>query len=475
MKMFAYGEQNIATDTINVLGKETRWDKLFHNILGARSATSLAAINPVWGAASQIGNIIGATTNQALKASIKHGNARFGYAEWGSAYKEFTTIYANQLYQDVGKVGLKSKFGQLTDLFGVYNESNTNIGDEIKKQTWGRRLASKDIFFFLKNGTELMLGSTTFLATAKSHYIKNDKGEIIVDGSGKKLNVMDAYVVNSAGQLVLREDLFDSNGNATTWSEFDLNRFRGYLQRTRRDIDGAYGSLDKSLLQRYWFGAALFWMKKFLVPFFENMYSKKRFNFEEGTHIEGFWRTTLFTLPDILAYIKASDTTTWNTIGGLKEYLTNDQKDAYRQAGTQVGVVITLAAIIMLVFGYDDEDEDRFKKMENRNVLINWLLYGMLKGSAEAESLIFPFGLDEAGKFLKNPVPQLVPYYSETMKLMGDFNSPFSKDPMLDRYKSGENKGDIKAVTDLFKMMGYTNSKASPEKAIKGLEFLKRQ
>lgn len=482
MNMFAYGEHNVTTGTQKVFGRETRFDKIFHNLLGFKSMTALAAFNPAWGAAAQMGNAVSAVTQQAIKASIANGNATFNFSDWGKAYKDFSTIYASQIIVDEGKTGLRSKFGQLVRMHGVFDELLNDTGDGLTKQSKRRRLISKDLLFFTKNGMETTLASTTYIAVAKSHFIKNDAGELILNKEGKPINVLDAYTINSRGDAVVREDLYDSNGNITSWSDYDYSKFRGYVQRTKRDIDGAYGSLDKSIVQRLWWGSAIFWMKKFLVPHFENMYSQKRYNFEEGTHIEGYWRNTLFSIIDLFGYMGAHDVSTWNPIGirdAYRDYLLPEQKDAMRQAGMQVSLLMTFILITSLVFGYDDEDEERFKKMKSNYMATNWALYGMLKGRTEAESLVFPFGLDELSKLVKNPAPQLIPYYRETLKLVKNispYDALFKEDAYLfDRYKSGNRKGNVKALVDLYKGFGgISDSKKGPTDAIKAIEYMKR-
>ena len=293
---------------------------------------------------------------------------------------------------------------------------------------------------------------------AQTHYIKDSNGEFIKN-NGKLVNVLDAYEISpSTKRLTAKYE----------WDEKDQLRFINRFEKAKRDADGAYGALDKSLIERMWWGANLFWMSKWMVPRFDNMFASKRFSFEEGTHVTGYLRDSLWTMVDVIKYLYNGDTRSFNFI---RSALTGDQKDNLRQTGTQFIMLTALAIGIRYLMGYDDEDEDRFEKMKKRGAVYTWALYGLLKGKAEAESLFLPYGVEELNRKLKNPVPQLIPFSDDIYKIVWrDFNwskpyGMFNEDvDFAKTYKvdSGyAEKGDTKALIDFYKLLGLSNTKST--------------
>jgi hypothetical protein len=347
-------------------------------------------------------------------------------------------------------------------------------GEEIKEASAVRK-SSDNVFFFLKNSVEITLASSIFLTLAKTHYIKeNVNGELrnILDAGGKPINVMNAFhLVN--GKLEKKYE---------NWDENDFFRFKNKFNKLNRDTNGAYQTSEKSLLQRLWIGTSLFWMKKWLIPIAENMYGERRFSYEEGRDIEGYWRVGI---PAIIGAIRtlAKDPRNYNII---HETLTIEQQESVKQIMIQLSLLAVVWSIIALGFGYDDDDKDRFKKMKERDARLNWILYGFLRAQTEIEGLVVPYGLDEIRRIKNGGFGQFLPLYDETLKLYDDINL-IGEGPVFKEYKyNTENydEGDIKFFADLQKLIGITESKEAtifdeesnaPVGAVKGLEFSKEK
>jgi hypothetical protein len=469
--MLVYGESIVPTEVGSV-----RIDKVFNNLLGFKSKTVLASapFAPV-AIAREMGNMGGALVQQAIKTGAKKSRIHLDTKEWLKSYNEITTKYSKDMLSDWGKSGNKSMFGQLTELFGVFHENMLNVtGEEIKEASAVRK-ASDNVFFFLKNSVEITLASSIFLTLAKTHYIKeNVNGELrnILDADGKPISVMNAFhLVN--GKLEKKYE---------NWDENDFFRFKNKFNKLNRDTNGAYQTSEKSLLQRHWIGISLFWMKKWLIPIAENMYGERRFSYEEGRDIEGYWRVGV---PAIIGAIRtlAKDPRNYNII---HETLTIEQQESVKQIMIQLSLLAIVWSIIALGFGYDDDDKDRFKKMKERDARLNWILYGFLRAQTEIEGLVVPYGLDEIRRIKNGGLGQFLPLYDETLKLYDDINL-IGEGPVFKEYKNNtENydKGDIKFFVDLQKLIGITESKKAtifdgesnaPIGAVKGLEFSKKK
>ena len=92
--------------------------------------------------------------------------------------------------------------------------------------------------------------------------------------------------------------------------------------------------------------------------------------------------------------------------------------------------------------------------------------------------------IEEIYRKLQNPAPQLIPFGSNVKKILWDDINyskapfyPFNDVEVFKKYKvdSGyAKKGDTKALIDIIKLMGYSNTKNNPIEGIRTIEQFNR-
>lgn len=449
--MFIYGEWK-KEHKIPVINK--RFDKLFDTLLGTRSYFVLA-----FSSFSQLANLGNGAFNQIIKASVKTGKANFTFKQWLRAYKDLTTKYSYNLVKDSGRIGQKSFMGQMLDLFDVFDGKFLNTaGTEIERKGLRRNIINADIAFIFKNAAEYTLTTTTFIAFARNY---------IVQVNGRPTALIDAFEVID-GRLKPKQGF--------EFTDEIRNDVSNKVSLLNRDINGNYGLLDKTLIEREWLGRAIFWMKKFFIPMFMARWGVRRYSYEEGGIIEGYYTSIIRQLVWELGRDVFKDprnlTMFWDSRSEV-------DKAQFKRASVEIGMLLVLSALIAMAFDFDEEDPNRWKKAKKRSWFYQSLLSAVLKLNSEAETFVFPFGIDELTRIRKNFLQEIVPMFDQIWAILyKDWN------PILDwvdegplvKYKRDyrhHEKGDYKIISDGLKLIGLSNSKFDPIQAAQNIELSK--
>lgn len=447
--MFLYGEWK-KEEKIWGVGK--RFDKTFDTLLGAKSFFSLAGTT-----FQQAANLGNGMFNQLIQGQIKAGKTNFSYKQWAAAYKDLTFRYSTELVGDFGKVGQKSYLGQMLDLFDVFDGKFLNTAGREIETKLARQLFSTDLAFFFKNSVEFSLNVSTFLAFARNY---------TVDINGTKTPLIEAFEIRN-GRLQPKEGF--------EFTPEIRNDVSNKVTRLNRDINGNYGSLDRALAERVWIGRAIFWMKKFIVPMVLARWGGRRFSLEEGRMIEGYHLSTAKTLVNTAVQLYKDPrnlSTYWDT-------RPQEQKTALNRTLKEGLMLGALWAIVELIFGFEKDDPERWKKLQKRSWAYNAAFAAIYKLKGEAETFILFAGVDEAQRIQKNLFQEVVPMFSELWKIFYEDIEPigeWGEDGMLVKYKRDyrhHEKGDYKIVTDLGKLIGIRRSKVDPIEASKNIELSK--
>lgn len=454
--MFIYGAYQRKVEG-KIFGKNVRIDKIFNNALKAKSFSVLSGSTFAQGA-----NLWGGLINQIVKSTISKGYATFDFKELMRAKKDFYTTYQWDLVNDMGKLGNKSFIGQLVGLLnGIEGRFETYLGEELDLANV-KKLIDTDILFAIKNSVELNLSLTTFIAHARTFML--DKGDT-------KISLFDAFQdhFNRTGKLGVDDDVI--------WNEDIKTRFTLAQTKMIRDISGAYGSIDKTLLSTTILGQALEWMKKYLVAFFDNMWGNYRFDIGEGRMIVGYHRSGLDGLVNLIQMFAKSDVRDWNFIWQSIDPI---RQEGIKQLSTHTLGMSLLYLIVRGLFGYDEDDPDKFAKLRKKSHFENWMLYSILKTQAESQNLIFPFGIDEANKIKNQGLKQTVPYMSEMWKIIYhdiNWSGVYDGGDFFEKYQvsgAGYEKGDLKIVEDMYKLVGLGGNRQDPLQRIKNLEVSRK-
>jgi len=181
---------------------------------------------------------------------------------------------------------------------------------------------------------------------------------------------------------------------------------------------------------------------------------------------------------------------------GLKYYnwMSPREKAEFRRNFMSFMMMLSMVLIATMVYGYDEDDDDRFKKLKARSDVwgtegFNWdgfianhLLILNLGVLAETTTFVpiptlfnVNFGLDDYTKFIGTSTSLFSNTANVYMKLTEDATNWLTGDE--DAYykrKEGEywwqKKGTAKLWKDLFKTVGFTGATGDTEKLLESME-----
>jgi hypothetical protein len=448
-RMIVYGE-SVSHDTD--AGKQ--WYKVVSNLLGIKAMSIFAG---TW--LSQGVNWVGGTIQQVIKASVSSGEAKFGFSDLVWAGKTYLQN-SDQFVKDIGRVSNRSFWTQFAELFDANElELIDAFGNQLDR-TGLVKNARIDIFMGVKTIVEHELFMTTLMAFSRNYLVNSDKG---------KIPLKDAFEMRG-GSIALK--------SGVELSQKEMMDIKGYMNALLKDINGNYNKLDKTLVETYWFGKSLLFMRKWIITQSMHRWGGKKFSIEQDRIIEGYYVTTAKFLANGFKTrdMNALKALIW-TDENADPSLTSIEKDAIKRTKTEFGLMVALTLILQYVLGYDDEDEDRFKKLQKAPTGVPAATYILAKSISE-QSIFLPVVNAREYQVLKNNLlSNLFPFADQAIDIVRkdfDFqNIVDPDDPFLVRQKSKgpfHEKGDIKLFTDLSKIIGFNAAKRSSIEALRTFE-----
>lgn len=466
-KMWFYGghiDEN--TFSVEIGKKDVRLDKTLARLRGMKSWALLAS-HPLqlftW--FKELANMANSTFQSVILSLGKNGSINFSLKQYARAVKDYTWKYQKDLMSDYwhGRVGNKSYFGGLLDYFNVLEGRVVDMsGNPIFKRSIIKKAFSTDLLWVVKNGAELFNNSTVFITYMKSNFLLQN---------GVEISYMDAFE-QFQGQIRLKEGVTNLKGNPV-----NIDEIRTDIQRVLRITQGAYAKLDQPLTARTWYGAGIIWMRQFFVEFMMVRWGKRQHNINEARHVEGYWRQSIKSMKEVIT----ADPRIWKILTGdnyAYNELTDEEKFNLKKSLVEVSMIITMYVFTSFLFGYDDDDDERFKKMADNHDLVNWMLYSLMKAQSELESTSPIGGTDELWRTANNIPNSIVPFVAEAIKIFqndieywGVIPSGFK---VTERDTYGYDKGSLKLYKDVVKLVGANPTRQSAIEKIKGIEFSKQ-
>ena len=423
-----------------LIGKNVRFEKVFNKLLGFRAASLMfGSVFP------QIANLWNGQIQQIIQSAGGKGRLSFTLRQWWRATYKFNSTYVGQYIRDMHSPGNKSKFTLMMDYFNAIPLDLLNtVGYELD-QNGIRKLMSSDIGFLVKNSVEFSLAGTTFLAMAESW---------MYEGKSMWNNF---EVVN--GRL---------EGNVPP---AEMDRFIKALNIANREINGNYSKIDKTIAEKYWYGRAVFFMKKFIVPFVQRRYGKRRYSNEYEDYIEGYHRTAFKMLLNSVKNFR--DGLGAKSLPATYDMLTDAERSGIKMFLAEMFIVATLITASSLMF--DDDDEDRFKDLEQESFAYQVFLFSLMKTKTEVETFVIPFGINEVDKLKGRALDELFPTLSQFMDVVKSIDYD---DMEFKKYKTSTpsaDKGDLVITHKLMKFVGWNRSKFDPIVGIRNIDAASRQ
>jgi hypothetical protein len=463
--MFVYGESAAET---SMAGR--RWHKIMSNLLGFRAATIFSELpnlaakafgeEAVFGSTgwAQLVNWFGGETQQLIKTAIQSGDAKFSLSDWAWAKRQYVKNSA-QFTRDIGKISNRSFWTQFGEYFDVQEQEYiTNFGEKVYSKGLLRNITLNNLSFF-KGIVEHELMMTAIMAFARNYHVNTSEGMI---------SLKDAFTITE-GQFGPKPGV--------EISDTELANIRGNIASLLRDLNGNYGKLDKVYGENYWLLQTMFHMRKWLIPMFVARYGAKKYSVEQDRMVSGYLRESGAILWESIVGIRE---TGWRgpaalVYSGFNPDLSQDQRDALKKTRIELLMMAMMYASYRVLLGYDPDDEDRFKKLRRESYAVQGLTYATVKATSEISTFVPPFGFDEGQKVVTNLMGNTFPVVGDVYEILRkDINYfPDGDDPFFKEYqqKSGiHQKGDVKAVSHLFKLLGRSDGKVSPVVALQNFE-----
>jgi len=271
----------------------------------------------------------------------------------------------------------------------------------------------------------------------------------------------------------------------------NFKAFKNRLQGTSRRLFGVYDKFGQPEGNKYIMYRMFFFMRKWFTPMFVNRFgmdvSKEnfggdRYDWALGKTTKGFYISAFQTMWGIL-----------KSKGANYQYMTDQEKADFRRFAAEGMMIVFTALLASMLFGYKDDDDDKWKKVKERSGAFGtdeYNTYGFLANHAlllllglQAETGAFVplpkvFGLnlgaDDYGKMLTSTTTAFGNTLLLYTEIFGDILNVLTFNDAA-RFKKDtgpywwQQKGELKIWKRLFAAAGFTAGTGDPESVLKNL------
>ena len=377
------------------------------------------------------------------------------------------------------------KFGELEaalQLFGgfmhhKYIDQTLSDGTVIPVRYIDAWELDEDGVMTLKNGIDPEWGTKQIYHT----YIKGETLEqiankyfITVDELKAKNEIKDVTDLETGTELVIAKGV-------------KLKRFKNQFQAVSRQLYGNYDQFGQPEGNMYLAYRMFFFMRKWAVPGFQKRFGMstkkgnwggKRYDWALGQTTRGYYITSFMAGYKLLK--------SW---GNYYNYMDEQDKADVKRMLSEGFTTLLLALGALLIFGYDDDDEDRFEKMKERSgpaftpdfklrgYMTNHMLF-LLLGVHQETSTYAPIpglGLDEYSKFLSVTSTSFNSTIKVYMKIFEDIvNTSIMNDSAFYKRDVGpypwQKEGSAKIITHMLSAFGLSGRTGDPETLVENME-----
>lgn len=288
-----------------------------------------------------------------------------------------------------------------------------------------------------------------------------------VEDIKKKNDIEDIADVKEGDELIISEN--------TMFNDFKLK-----VQGVGKKLNGLMDEMDSPQANKYLGWRMFSFYRLFALPMFLNRFqmdtSKQNFggdvyDFNLGTLTKGY-------------YISAFQMM-YRTLKSRGKYLamaTPQEKAALRKVLAEGVTLMLMGLAIGVLFGYDEDDKDRFAKLRKREkdwgmfgYMSNHLLYQLMATKSENELLVPILGFDDFKGFLTDSTLASGPIIGNSIKIMQDlFYILTGDDSAIYKQDVGpywwQQEGDYKIWNHIGGVFGIRGKNYDPIHAIKSRE-----
>ena len=348
---------------------------------------------------------------------------------------------------DFGKPTPVSFMGRLTELYEPLQGDFTDNYGRLITTGVVNRLIRTDTLFFNQYFGEHELQVSTMLALMDATIVrdKTTKEEITLFDAHEKYGVREAFE-----NIEFIEEKEDGTKDYRDFTEKDRRSFQDRLHALNKKMHGVYNNLDKAAVSRYSLGRLGMMYRKHMYPGYMRRFQKYRFDEELGDGKEGFYRTFNKTLLRDIRNYKFQVAKQWSTY-------TPKEKAAIRRVLTELSIILSLFAAIVVLKSMADDDEEL-----KESYVYNFVLYEAVRMRAETAQYISP---GDAWRTVKSPSAAL-----STASRAVKFTNQILPWNITEGYKRKQGvweKGDNKAWAYFVKLIGLPGYNINPREAVK--------
>ena len=258
------------------------------------------------------------------------------------------------------------------------------------------------------------------------------------------------------------------------------------IQGTSRKLFGAYDEMGQPEGNKLLLYRLFFFMRKWFTPMLMNRFGfdSKTISWTRGGERYD-WATTSYGKG---FYITAFQTMLKTVKSGFRNYsyLTDEEKSAVRKLSTEALFAIGLALLGLMIFGFDPDDDEKWKKLRARSgaigqdtfntygFLSNHMLLLMMGVQAETSAFVplpqvmgVNFGADDYVKMITQTTSAWYNTIVLYVDILGDVLD-FITFQDMDRYKrdtgpySWKEEGSLKIWSKLGKTIGFSGGSGDP-------------
>lgn len=398
----------------------------------------------------------------------------------------WATEVTMKISSEIYKQGPKSLDIQLVELFDPerdrffrhYGESLTRTVTKDYSYSVLQRMTD------FRKWVQLQASLQTFAGLMKHIKIKTDDGRII--------NYLDAWEMKD-DQIQLKPGIDPAwgitmkDGKQVLGEKFIDERNK--IHRIIENLNGAVSSETRPEADRYLLFRYVSFFRRFLTSMLMNRFSKNRADYQLGDFKQGFYLTTVKLLYD-----------TFRSLGKNIPYMSPTEKQAALRFTTEVGMVMLLKYVVLAtILGFDDDDEDRYKKLRANSDALPFLgvyddparefqMLGWLKNHATLQTMqvaqennqFLPFpgwGLTNYKDFFNIKSMAFGPTVNTMFDIINDsYNIATTNEKARYKRDAGaylyNQEGNLKLWNHVGKAFGLTSSTIDPAQAIRNFQSI---
>jgi LysM repeat protein len=383
------------------------------------------------------------------------------------------------------------KFGEMdvaVKLFGAFLH-----GQKINQLVGGKQVSIRyvDAFELDKDGLMRLKSGVDAAWDTKSVFHTYTKGESLKQ-------IADRYNI-TVEELKKRNNIeseiqFEDGQEVIIAKSEKFKAFKNKLQGTSRRLFGAYDRFGQAEGNKFIAYRMFFFMRKWFTPMLTNRWgfdSKtggvssggERYDWALGRYTKGYYVSAFQTLVRIL-----------KSKGAEMSYMTDQEKADLKRTMAEGMIIIVASLLAAMLFGFDPDDDDKWKKIKARSGAINeesFNTYGFLSNhmlllllGVQAETSAFVplpkifgvnLGADDYTKMLTSTSASWYNTVVLYVQIMGDVFNFITFDDAA-RYEKDQGpywwqqKDSLKIWKRLFSVFGFTGGTGDPTTVLKNFQ-----